>query len=555
MKKLLSLLVSIAAVALASCGGDGTILVPGGGGGGGGGGGAGAVSMGSGIPPAFTAGTIAVAVPNLSAGGSTSLSVSLVSNSALYTAQAVDVAFSSACIAQGLATVTTPVNTTTGVATTNYAATGCSGADVVTATATVDGTQLSATGTVTVAAASVGSIQFISATPENIGLQGTGGPGRPETSTVIFRVVDSTGGPVAGADVNFSLSTSVGGITLTPASSTSSANGQVQTVIQAGSVATSVRVTAQVVATGIATQSSVLTITTGLPDQQHVSLAVECPNIEAFNVDGVINPVTVHLADRFGNPVPDGTAVALNAEGGNIAGACTTTTTASESGVCTVNWTSANPRPVDGRVTIIATALGEESFSDNNGNGYFDDADSFADIGEPFRDDNENSAHDPANGEFFLDFNSNTVRDGPDGEFSGLLCGGPGGAGDTLGRCSANTTTAIGANNLIIMSGSEAVITDSAAGALDTTATVNITVFVEDLRGQQMPSGTTVSAEVTNGDLVGADQFTVACSAAPGPAAFPFIVVPDGTPSSGFMIITVETPDGIISQHAITVTD
>jgi hypothetical protein len=90
---------------------------------------------------------------------------------------------------------------------------------------------------------------------------------------------------------------------------------------------------------------------------------------------------------------------------------------------------------------------------------------------------------------------------------------------------------------------------------LDTTSTVNITIFVEDLRDQQMPSGTTISAEVTNGDLVGASEFTVPCSSAPGPTAFPFIVVPDGTPSSGFMIIAVETPRGIISQYAIAVTD
>ena len=364
MKKLLALLVSaLALVALSSCGGgDNTIFYPGsgGGGGGGGGGGAGAVSMGSGVPPAFTAGTIDVAVPNLAAGGSTTLSVSLVSDGALYT-QSVDVSFSSACIATNQATVTTPVTTTTGVAQTTYVATGCSGADVVTATATVNGTTVTATGTVTVASAAVGSIKFISATPDKIGLKGTGGVGLPETSTVIFQVVDLAGGPVAGEDVSFSLNTQVGGITRTPTTGTTAADGSVQTVVQAGTVATTVRVTATVDSTGTATQSSQLIITTGLPRQSAFSIAAACTNVEAYDYDGTQNAITVRLSDRFQNPVPDGTAVTFNSEGGSIAGGCTTTTTTgvgAESGFCVVNWTSSNPRPPDGRVMILATAIG-----------------------------------------------------------------------------------------------------------------------------------------------------------------------------------------------------
>ncbi len=541
------------AVSLLSCGGgDGnTITRPpdaGGGGGGGGGGGALTVQLGSGTPPNFAAGQIGIQVASLAAGGSTSLSVSLVqSDNTLYT-QPVDVTFSSACLANGLANLTTnPVSTSTGVAQTTYSATGCSGDDVITASAVAGGTALSATGTVTVAAAQVGSIQFISATPGIIGLKGTGGVGLSETSTVIFKVVDSTGGPVQGADVQFSLDSSVGGVQLSPATATSGTDGRVQTVVQSGTVATTVRVNANVVGLSIGTQSSELVVTTGLPDQDSFSLSVTCPNVEAFDIDGVGVAVTARLADRFGNPVPDGTAVTLTAEGGKIGGSCTTQTlsgTNAESGVCVVNWTSQNPRPANGRASLLATAIGEETFVDANGNGIFDDPDSFTDLDEPFRDDNENGSYDV--GEFFLDFDNSSSFTTADGQFNGLLCA------DTTGRCSAAEKTAISAGNLIIMSGSAAVISVN-QNPLNAPGTLSVTVG--DIRNQPMPAGTTVSAEVTNGKLVGPTEYEVPCTSVDSPLTFPFTVDADGTPSSGLLFITVETPRGLVTTASITVTD
>jgi hypothetical protein len=139
-----------------------------------------------------------------------------------------------------------------------------------------------------VAAATVGSIQFVSATPENIGLKGTGGVGRQETATVRFQVTDSTGGPVSGTTVDFTLNTMIGGIVVTPTTATSDAQGFVQTVVSAGSVATSVRVTATVNPSSpvIAAQSDQLTITTGIPDNDSVSLSMGCVNIEGWDLDG-----------------------------------------------------------------------------------------------------------------------------------------------------------------------------------------------------------------------------------------------------------------------------
>ena len=51
---------------------------------------------------------------------------------------------------------------------------GLQWSDVISATATVGTQSLTATGTITVAAAAIGSMQFVSATPATIGLKGTG---------------------------------------------------------------------------------------------------------------------------------------------------------------------------------------------------------------------------------------------------------------------------------------------------------------------------------------------------------------------------------------------
>src|ERR1019366_8545400 len=114
------------------------------------------------------------------------------------------------------------------------------GSDAITATASANSQSLTASGTATVAQAAIGSIAFISATPANITLKGVGSAGGSATSTVIFKVVDTSGGPLAGAPVMFTRNTSVGGITMSQASAVSDANGQVQTIVSGGTVATTV---------------------------------------------------------------------------------------------------------------------------------------------------------------------------------------------------------------------------------------------------------------------------------------------------------------------------
>lgn len=525
------------------------------------------VQMGNGTDASFQAGVIGISNPNLSAGGSTSLTVSLVqSGGTLYTGSA-DIGFNSPCVAAGTAeirqngTPVTQVTTTSGLATVTYVAMGCSGDDVITATSTVAGQNLSASGTVTVAQATVGSIEFVSATPTNIALKGTGDVSRPESSTVVFRVKDASNGAVQGADVSFQLNTTVGGIALTSATATSDSQGLVQTVVNAGTVATSVKVTATVTSAGqpISTQSSQLTVTTGIPTDDSFSLAVECFNIEGWDYDGETTAVTARLGDRFQNPVPDGTALTFTAEGGNIQSQCTTETTPVEGGVCTVNFRSSNPRPTDGRVTLLAKAIGEESFVDANGNGAFDNGETFSDLAEPYRDDNEDGSY--SNGEDFFDFNNNQTRDAPDMLFNGVLCN------DTSGRCGDASTRSlgIGQENLVILSGSTPIVTQADGSAIpssqsmSTNSALSLSFWVRDLHDNVMPAGTTVSL-TADGAGLGVSQpasFDVPCSAIaatskfPGITLFSFTVTSGNTTGSGVVTLTVTTPKGLISTFQI----
>lgn len=537
------------------------------------------VSLGNGSGPTFTPNVLAVAVPSLSAGGSTSVTVSIVrQDGTLYTSP-VTLNFNSDCVAAGRASIQPSANTTTttGQATVTYVSQGCSGPDTIRATTTVGSQSLSASGNVTVAAATVGSIEFVSATPTNIALRGTGATGRPETSTVVFRVRDSAGGPVANATVNFALSTTVGGITLTPVSGQSDSQGNVQTVINSGTVATPVTVSATVASTTIGTQSSLLTISTGIPTAGSFSLAVSCNNIEGLDYDGTIASVTARLADRFSNPVPNGTAVSFQAEGGSILPQCTTTTNTNEGGVCSVDFRSSNPRPSNGRVSLLATAIGEESFIDVDGNGAFTAGDTFRlvsaplvpahDLGEPYVDFDEDGFYDV--GEPFYDFYNvgaeQSVRNGPDGFFNGALCQDP-------ARCVAGNplklSAGISASNVIVLSGSSPQVSLASGGGalvsrnMSQNNSTTFSLWIRDVNGNPMPGATTVSATATGAALQMAQpsSFTVPCSALPagqesnGITVFSFTVLSASTAGTGTFTLTIRTPRGLTSIFTVSVT-
>lgn len=532
---------------LAGCGGGGPSFVDNDGGDGSGTPTASVYRLGTLNGSSFSPGTINLSQSTLAAGGSAGLRVDIVdtANGNALVSDAIAVSFASPCASLSSSKIEpNPVTAVGGSASATYSALGCTGSDVITATATVGGTTLTASGTITVQAAPPSAIQFTSATPNSIRIKGTGDP---QTSVVKFTVTNTAGGPVPAQNVRFSLDTAAGGITLTPSSGITDSAGVVQTTVNAGTVATSVRVTAIVVdssgnaVSGIPpAQSDSLVISTGLADQDSFSISVGCFNIEGNDYDGTTTSVNILAADRFNNPVPDGTAVSFRAEGGQIQPQCLTT-----AGGCSVNFTSSSPRTSDHRVTILATAIGEESFVDTNGNGRYNAGETFGDQTEAFLDKNENGARD--GDEEFVDFNNNGSFDPKSGNFTGVLCD---------SGCDTATSLSVRASIPIIMSGSNANLTILPSTIDLSNGAQVVQVVVSDSANQPMPGNTTIAASTSFGSIVGDTSVTQPCSAFNGPFVYSFVVKPpddQDKSASGVFTIKVTTPKGNVTTASAAV--
>jgi hypothetical protein len=588
------------------------------------------VTMGSGTP--FVEGLAEISLSQISAGGTSVVSVSVIDDQGNLFTEPVNVNFSSACVTQSLATMSSPITTANGIATSTYLAKGCTGDDPINVTANAGGISLSASTSINVFAADIGSIEFVSATPENIGITGAGIVSGSESSTVIFKVKDTDGNPYNNRIVNFALNTDVGGLSLSQEQATTNAQGIVQTVVNSGTVPTTIRVIASTEAldgTMVFTQSSILVVSTGLPDQDSFSLSRGLANPEAWKVDGVEVPVTVRMADAFNNPVPDGTAVNFTTEGGSVGSSCTTI-----NGVCSVMWTSQNPRPAGkiltssfcsvaddenkdvfcargpltnnknylgqkfgGRSTVLATAIGEESFPDKNGNGRFDESEYVLfkglnvsdlpyDLKEAFVDHNEDSLYNPKENsaelggelEKFVDFNNNGTFDNQDSVYNGVLCGlndvsnpnteivnqycaNPDDEPDPTKKAEKISTNVRG-STIIIMSGSSPYMTVTAtndavaatSANLDSNdlslfiageSTGTVSIIIADLHNQPMPAGTTVTFDTTVGSVVGTSSYTWPGDASNGGREFGVAIKGEAEPTSGPLEINVTTPDGV----------
>ncbi|MES9823273.1 MAG: Ig-like domain-containing protein [Candidatus Thiodiazotropha endolucinida] len=531
------------------------------------------IFIGSGSGASFSAGTLDIAVTSLAAGGQTTVTATLADSAGNLYQEAASVSFNTDCFSTGLATISTPVEANGGVVTATYVAQGCSGADSVRATVTVNGDTTTATGTINVQPAEIGSMEFISAEPTLIGLRGVG---LTEVSRVSFRVLDQNGNPVPQQRVNFSLNTDVGGANIPQGAETaiSDINGLVGTDVKSGTIPTAVRVTASLDTNPlIASQSDGLIISTGISDQNSISLSTETLNPEAWSFDGEKVDLTIHAADHFNNPVPDGASVYYTTEGGQIQSQCQIT-----DGNCSVTWTSSNPRPAEdfvpggmaGRITILASMLGEESFIDANGNGVLDSGDTaFATIPEAFRDDNEDNVKHPTHEEF-VDFNTNGVYDGAssDPNYNGALCcdtvavavaDAAVAAGDDPGVCfgvtpitspvcSSEKNINVRDDIVMIMAESFAEIT-LISGTVGAGNSVTYEI-VGSQTGQIMPAGTTVTASLEEGDIddsytVPNTNFNARLDDGLGADIFTFNIPGDGI---GPLTILVTTPKGNLSR-------
>ncbi len=537
--------------------------------------------LGVGSGDSFSEGQIGVGIGsnNLSAGGATALTVNIVSPTNTLVTSDIVVNFNSKCVASGEATLTNELGESTkkitaigGEATIIYTAKGCVGDDLITANASLVGTTKEAQTTLTIAQGSLGSIKFVDATPTLISLAGTGGQ---ETSIVRFQVLSdsSNNDPLKDVDVSFNLNTTVGGTGLSSTTAKTDKQGYATTTVKAGTIHTSVRVTATATTSTAtkATQSDRLVISTGIPDQDSMSLGASVTNPVGWNIQGVESILTARLADAFNNPPPTGTTVAFTTEGGSIDDSCQT----DASGACTVIWRSQNPKIfrnsndsslerllcVDnsgqpladkvelancrkeraGRTTVLATAIGNESFIDSDGQGTYKKAsdDKFVtatsyssatpnpceasaplsshqvpagnttlqpcdDLSEAYVDKNENGVRD--SDEEFIDFNEDLAHNKGNGIYNGVLCS----ADDELAGNCTRTQVTIRQQNILVVTSEQLLLQKDVSLNEDVLPFINSNVSVltgssgstwfwlADENGNGVPLGTTLSLDTSN---------------------------------------------------------
>jgi len=492
---------------------------------------------------AFRAGSLDIDAPSISAGGSSVVRAVLRQSDGTLVQRPTQVTFTSQCATAGTATLISPVTSSNGIATTTFRArAGCVGTDTVTARAQIEGLvfEAQAIGQITILAPVAAGIEFVSVTPATIVLAGRGAVNRPETSEVRFRVRSANGIPVAGQLVEFRLTSNTGGLRLDALAAVTDTVGEVVAVVRSGTAAAVFRVVATLPG-GATTQSDQLVVSTGVADQNSFSLSMETLNSESFGIDGVVVKLFVRLSDLYNNPVPNGTNVLFNAEGGQIDPTCTTV-----DGGCEVRWRSSNPRPANGRITLLARTIGDESFIDANGDGQYSQGEVFSDLPEAFRDDNENGQYDP--GEFFSDANSNGRFDPPNGVYDGLLC--------NATICGRSSTTEIRDDIVHVMSTSRALVSIVPnAVTVNEISPAELRVEVSDLNGNMMAPGTTVEIKTTNGVLTDETSFVIGDSNGPGPFVAIARLIGDGMRSSGSLTVTVKAPSGTTTLASARVDD
>ncbi|QDF65938.1 hypothetical protein FJQ87_03950 [Shewanella sp. SNU WT4] len=507
------------------------------------------------------------------------------------------VSFSSNCSLGGNAKLDTPVTSVAGDAKATFEDTSCSGNternDEIIATALIGNQSLTATLPFILARQTLANLSFISAEPKQIRIKGAGGTGSSESSLVTFKVFSANGQPAAQQTVVFSLDTLVGGLSfangLGSATGISNALGEVSVRVLSGTVPTPVRVTATATDadTGIkiSSQSEQLTVNTGLPQQLAFSLSTTTSNPEAGSRDGTKVTITAYAADNFSNPVPDDTSINFTSEGGQIVPSCLTV-----NGSCSVEWTSSAPRVPDNRITILAYALGHETFFDTNGNNVFDAADGgviakacidavgnaqtcsgngmnietyhsqgFSDLAAPFRDDNENNQYDI--GEKYLSLADNGVYPAADGRFNGPQCQG------TLCGQGVFSKSYIRKALVMTMSGSDALMTVFSANTIIANPSGQlVTPNLPALAGQSfrvnltdtstpaqvLPAGTVVTVTSSLG-AISFNGYQVPNTNSAGGTSTNFTLTNNGVPGAAVVTITATTPSSKVTQMNFTV--
>jgi hypothetical protein len=481
----------------------------------------------------------------------------------------------------------TPASVSTnslGVVTTTYSATdadgtpkpqssrGCGGkaVEITASTVGADATVK----TVLVAAAPATNMKFVSATPDRIYLKDSGGRTQ---SLVVFELVNARDESIQAQDVILSLKTLDGSAVNNVKASfyelgnvanktlTTDSEGRVSVPVFSGTVPISVLVNAKLVSDAkVNSDSAILVIASGRPAQARSSISVAALSIEGWNTDGTTTNVTLSLADRQGNPVPDGTGVNFTTSGGVMVppacntGVWTNPATGAVTGFagnsqCTVSIRSSNPRLTNstdpksrwaGRVAILAYAAGEEDFVDNNKNNIFDSGDTFTDLGNAYRDADETGSFTP--GEFSVPRATSTCSSTGVLPPSSLLLGVPNTCDGVWGAADVRQQAIV-----IFATGS----TDITAASQITTSGLNYQVA--DMNGASPPTGSKIVVTAVDGTASNGTSCAVVAGGAATVGntldASTFGVSLSGCGNDDSVNVTVTSTLGVISSRTFPI--
>ena len=475
----------------------------------------------------------------LAAFGNRAISVIAAVNGVAAANTPIQVTFQASCGVVNPATVTTD---NTGKASSTYSANSlaCAGSNVAISASAPGATPVQ--GTIAVQAPLATNIQFVSATPQIIYLAGSAGATQ---SQLVFKIVDSLGTALQNQSVQLSLITNSGtGVSLStvgnssPVTLTSDASGQVSVAVFSGSVPTSVQVRAVLASnTAVAATSNVLTVASGRPVQRAASLSVSKFAIEGFNIDGPTSDLTMALADRQGNPVPDGTQVNFVAESGvMIPASCVTAAGASS---CKVTIRSQGTRPTNGIVAVLGYVPGEEDFVDANFNNSYDVGETFTDLGNVYRDDNDNSVFDT--GEFTVPrAGGTTCTGGTNGRVN--TCDGAWGVVDVRAQANVVFSTSFGT---ITGTLTNTVVGTSTLGSLD--------VIIADLNNNSMATGSAIAVTVTSASSSGCTANLPAATIPNTLQPFRQIISTAKCLTGDRLTVKVTSPSGAVTSRDFTV--
>ena len=279
-------------------------------------------------------------------------------------------------------------------------------------------------------------------------------------------------------------------------------------------------------------------VKTEAPDLDSFSLATEKIAIEGLEYEGNTSEISIYVADRNNNPVPNNTAILFETSWGQVDPQCLTT-----DGVCTVMWTEAGQNqflPANFKAIVLAYTRGEESFTDLNDNDLYDAGEPFNDISEPYLDLNLNGSRD-ASTEEFIDSDGDNTFDPADGLFTGTPCIGDSTVCNRVAGYIWDITT-------VTLSSAAASITKTGALPVAPETTASIIVDITDQYGNPMADGSSVSL-ISSGGKVEPTSVDLAA----GQKLFSIIYTSSATPGSDSLTIEVTSePSGTVTQNLFT---